>query len=96
MFKPFKPPLLKSVARPAKVDLTVSDHGSDDESSRPTKKRRLVHVIEDSPPRSKAQNSSGVGAPRKPLLVVSNRNESRTTTIDNVSEGLEGYYMVLW
>jgi hypothetical protein len=97
MFKPFKPPLLKSVAKPASIspiDLTESD---DEPVHRPYKKRKLlVHVVEDSPPPTKAPNaSSAVLAPRKPLLVVKNPTELRPT-YDAFAEGPEGYYMVLW
>ncbi|KAG9232554.1 SNF2 family N-terminal domain-containing protein [Amylocarpus encephaloides] len=94
MYKPFKPPLLKSVAKPATVDLT----GSDDQPynhTRPTKKRRFIHVVEDSPPPKKALSSSAVNAPRKPLFVVKNSVETRPAAQHKV-EGVEGYYMVLW
>lgn len=109
MFKPFKPPLLKCVAKPASIppiDLTESD---DEPVHRPYKKRRLltgwrsafstvamIHVVEDSPPPTKAPSaSSAVLAPRKPLLVVKNPTELRSTH-DASAEGPEGYYMVLW
>ncbi|RDL40457.1 p-loop containing nucleoside triphosphate hydrolase [Venustampulla echinocandica] len=96
MFKPFKPPLLKSV-RKSTVDLTESDSESEFPQSRPTKKRKLIHVVEDSPPPSKKPppSSSAVNAPRKPLLVVKNPVETKTSS-DQLLEGLEGYYMVLW
>jgi DNA repair and recombination protein RAD54B len=97
MFKPFKPPLLKSIAKPASItpiDLTESD---EEPVHRPYKKRKLlVHVVEDSPPPTKAPSaSSAVLAPRKPLLVVKNPTELRSAH-DASAEGLEGYYMVLW
>jgi DNA repair and recombination protein RAD54B len=97
MFKPFKPPLLKSVAKPAPpalVDLTESDDGP---TQRPSKKRKLlIHIVEDSPPPAEAPpSSSAVLAPRKPLLVAKNSNELQLTQ-DTPAEGPEGYYMVLW
>lgn len=97
MFKPFKPPLLKSVAKSAPIapiDLTESD---DEPVHRPYKKRKLlVHVVEDSPPLIIAPHvSSAVLIPRKPLLVVKNSNELKSTQDASV-EGPEGYYMVLW
>lgn len=101
MFKPFKPPLLKRIqSKSAPIDLTESsDHGSESESDeepthRPAKRRRLlVHVVEDSPPRPKIQTSSAVSAPRKPLIVKST-NEPKPAQPD--SQSPEGYYMVLW
>ena len=98
MFKPFKPPLIKSIAKPASVDidLTVPDSDSDPESRpRPPKKRRFIHVVEDSPPPKKAAASSAVLAPRKPLLVIKNLAETKPSTEDSTN-GPEGYYMVLW
>ncbi len=97
MFKPFKPPLLQSVAKPAPVapiDLTESD---DEPVHRPYKKRKLlIRVVEESPPPTKAPPvSSAVLAPRKPLLIVKNSNEQKSTQ-DSFAEGPEGYYMVLW
>lgn len=96
MFKPFKPPLLKSVKK-STVDLTEPDSDPEFPQSRPNKKRRLIHVVEDSPPPSKAPpySSLAVNATRKPLLVVKNPVETKTSS-DHSSEGLEGYYMVLW
>lgn len=97
MFKPFKPPLRKSVGNSAPVapiDLTESD---DEPVHHPYKKRKLlIHIIEDSSPPTKAPPaSSAVLAPRKPLLVVKSSNELKSTQ-DAPVEGLEGYYMVLW
>jgi DNA repair and recombination protein RAD54B len=95
MFKPFKPPLIKSIAS-VDLDLTVPDSDSDAGSRpRPPKKRRLVHVVEDSPPPKKAAASSAVHAPRKALLVVKNLAETKPSTEDSTG-GPEGYYMVLW
>jgi DNA repair and recombination protein RAD54B len=97
MFKPFKPPLLKSVAKQGpntSIDLTKSD---DEPLHRPYKKRKLlIHVVEESPPPTTAPPvSSAVFAPRKPLLVVKNPIELKSTQ-DASAEGPEGYYMVLW
>jgi DNA repair and recombination protein RAD54B len=97
MFKPFKPPLLKSVAKPAPVapiDLTESD---DEPVHHPYKKRKLlIHVVEDSPPPTKAPRvSSAAFAPRKPLVLVKNPTELKTTQ-DASADGPEGYYLVLW
>ena len=98
MFKPFKTPLIKSIAKLASIDmdLTVPDSDSDVESQpRPPKKRRLIHIVEDSPPPKGAAASSAVLALRKPLLVVKNLAETKVPTED-VRDGPEGYYMVLW
>lgn len=93
MFKPFKPPLLKSVAKPATVDLTESD---DEAQTRPYKKRKLlVHIVEDSPPRAIAPVSSAVLAPRKPLLVVKKPADLNAAS-EGPADSPEGYYMVLW
>ncbi|KAN0114822.1 SNF2 family N-terminal domain containing protein [Hyaloscypha variabilis] len=97
MYKPFKPPLLKSAAKSAStapIDLTESD---DEPLHRPYKKRKLlIHVVEDSPPPTKAPPpSSAVLAPRKPLILVKNSIELRSTQ-DASAEAPEGYYMVLW
>jgi hypothetical protein len=93
MFKPFKPPLLKSAAKPASIDLTESD---DEPQPRPFKKRKLlIHVVEDSPPPAKTHASSVVLAPRKPLLLVKNPTELNSTQ-DPSAERPEGYYIVLW
>jgi DNA repair and recombination protein RAD54B len=92
MFKPFKPPLLKSVAELASIDLTESD---DEPLPHPSKKRKLlIHVVEDSPPPARAP-SSAVLAPRKPLLVVKNPMDLKSTQ-DAAAESPEGYYIVLW
>ncbi len=91
MFKPFKPPLLKSIEKPASIDLTESD-----EEPHPSKKRKLlIHVVEDSPPPARTSTSSADLAPRKPLLVVKNPVELKSTQGAAV-EGPEGYYIVLW
>ncbi|KAF4637889.1 hypothetical protein G7Y89_g181 [Cudoniella acicularis] len=96
MFKPFKPPLLKSAAKPTSVDLTESDKEGE-LHPRPSKKRRLIHVVEDSPPPSKGlpASSSAVIAPRKPLIPVKNPTDTKQS-VDQLTDGLEGYYIVLW
>jgi DNA repair and recombination protein RAD54B len=104
MFKPFKQPLLKRIEKPAPasidlnadidVDLTISDSDQEREA-RPQKKRKLLlHVVEDSPPKA-LPISKAVNAPRKPLLTVKNPIESRQPS-SNTSDFLEGYYNVLW
>jgi DNA repair and recombination protein RAD54B len=95
MFKPFKPPLLKKVEKPAPVDLTASD--SDPEiQHRPYKKRKLlIHRVEESPTKTAPIASPAVLASRKPLLVVKNPSETKEPPSSD-SEGPEGYYIVLW
>lgn len=93
MFKPFKAPLLKRIEKKESVDLTISD-SEDDIQQRPFKKRR-IHVVEDSPKRKLPTASVGVAAPRKPLLVVKNPIETKCSQSTS-SDGLEGYYLVLW
>ncbi len=97
MWKPFKPPLLKSTTRPAPIDLTYSD--TEDRPS-PAKKIKSIHYseerIEDSPPRKSATSfSAGVFAPRKPLLVVKNPKETEKAS-ENSLESVEEYYKVVW
>lgn len=101
MFKPFKPPLLKSVVKSSRNSFLDTDSGpisipdSDSEpESRPLKKRKLL-IVEDRPPPINTSSSSAALAPRKPLLVVKNPTETKTIA-DVESEGPEGYYMVLW
>ncbi|KAH6681986.1 SNF2 family N-terminal domain-containing protein [Halenospora varia] len=98
MFKPFKPPLRKTVEKPVQVDLTESDH-EDGFHNRPAKKRKLlIHVVEDSPPPPSNRppvSSSAVAAPRKPLFPVKNPIET-TPSAGHSEGGPEGYYMVLW
>ncbi|KAH7360721.1 SNF2 family N-terminal domain-containing protein [Rhexocercosporidium sp. MPI-PUGE-AT-0058] len=91
MFKPFKPPALKVSNRPASNDDSVPD------SPPPPAKRRklLVHVIEDSPPKAIAPVSSGVLAPRKPLIPVKNPIEA-TPVAESSSDCPQNYYQVLW
>lgn len=95
MFKPFKPPLPRIVPKQEPIVLQSSDD-EDEVQPRPYKKRKLlyrdVETIPDSPPR---KSSSAVSAPRKPLLPVKNPVQTRKV-VEPSSEGLEGYYMVLW
>lgn len=106
MFKPFRPPLLKSVSRaiPVKAEVDTSDSQviSDSEEeilTRPTKKRRLlIHEVDDAPKTKVPIASAAASAPRKPLLVVANPVEPNKTTNAspvNVS-AVEKYYLVLW
>jgi DNA repair and recombination protein RAD54B len=97
MFKPFKPPLPKPVTRTEKteVDLTVSD-SEDEVLHRPYKKRKLLmHIIEDSPPKKAVVTSAVSNAPRKPLLVVRNATDSKQVQSTS-SATPEGHYSVLW
>lgn len=92
MFKPFKPPALKNTAGPAPSDDSVPD------SPPPPAKRRklLVHAIEDSSPKKAvAPVSSGVLAPRKPLIPVKNPVPVKPIA-EASSEHPENYYLVLW
>jgi DNA repair and recombination protein RAD54B len=95
--KPFKPPLLKQVPKPAVRD--VQDDSFEDSSPpRPAKKRRLlIHVVDDSPPQSRTlpTHSLAVNAPRKPLLSVAN-HVAAAQAASPLSDGQEGYYLILW
>ncbi|RFU35781.1 hypothetical protein B7463_g588, partial [Scytalidium lignicola] len=92
MWKPFKPPLIKNgpkavLTDPAEDDIVLGD--------RPTKKRRLIHVVEDSPPRRLPLASSlATTAPRKPLIPVKNAPVVETASISSERGG--AYYRVLW
>lgn len=92
--KPFKPPLLKKPAKPIDsddeeriIDLT--------DSSRPHKKRRLIHVIEESPTKPSQAPPRIIVAPRKPFLPLINPGVAGNATTKSI-EGPEGYYLVLW
>lgn len=75
--------------------MTISD-SEDDVQERPFKKRKLlVHIVEDSPPKKTAFVSAAASAPRKPLLLVKNPAIPKPHA-DAASDGLEGYYLVLW
>jgi hypothetical protein len=94
MFKPFKPPLLKKVDKPAHIDSKVSDLEFESQSP-PTKKRRLlVSYVPDSPQQVRT-STSAVNAPRKPLLIV-NEPLKPNSSSPGVLGSPEGYYMVLW
>lgn len=96
MFKPFKPPLLRKVEGHASIDLTEPDSEEAAEVLHPPyKKRRLIHIVEDSPSKKLSISSSAVNAPRKPLLVLEAPNYVKPAE-PSLPEGLEGYYMVLW
>ncbi|PVH87000.1 hypothetical protein DL98DRAFT_481008 [Cadophora sp. DSE1049] len=93
MFKPFKPPALKSAARPAPIDDAVPES-----PPRPAKKRKLLELrIEDSPPKKEAvaPASSSVLAPRKPLIPVKNPVQVKPAS-ETTSDYSESYYQVLW
>ena len=109
MFKPFKPPLLKNVTRAVDVDLTGDSSSS---SSSPAKRRReeeevirespprkLIRVehevVKDNPPKRTVLGSDKANQPRRPLLVVNN-GVTPNSASQKMSEGVEGYYMVLW
>ncbi|KAK2630268.1 hypothetical protein QTJ16_001088 [Diplocarpon rosae] len=91
MFKPFKPPALRSIAKATPADIDEAES-----QLRPSKKRRLLeHVIEESPPKKTIFKSSGVSAPRKPLILVNNPVETKQRAEANPNDQ-ESYYMVLW
>jgi DNA repair and recombination protein RAD54B len=98
--KPFKPPLLKQVPKPAVRDVQdVQDDPFETSSPpRPAKKRRLlIHVVDDSPPQSRTRptHSPAANAPRKPLLSVTNP-VAAAQAASPPSDGQEGYYLILW
>ncbi|RDW71267.1 hypothetical protein BP6252_07830 [Coleophoma cylindrospora] len=98
MFKPFKPPAFKAAPNPALVDLTVSD---EERQTPPAKRRRLlVDVVEDSPPRKQTPATFiGASSPRKPLAIVKSSNADLPIQFSPPLEaavGSEGYFMVLW
>ena len=95
MLKPFKSPLLMTVKKPTKADLTLSNSDAEIQP-RPYKKRRLlVHHVPQSPPKSLPSTTTAVNASRKPLLTINNPIKSSNPS-SAVSEGPEGCYMVLW
>src|SRR5277367_7171168 len=91
--KPFKPPLLKKVPKPAVED----DSFEPLSPPRPAKKRRFIHIVDNSPPacRTLPTNSIAVNAPRKPLLTVTNPVAAAQAAA-SPSDGPEGYYLILW
>lgn len=95
MFKPFKPPLLKKVDKPARIESNTSDLEFESRSP-PTKRRRLlVHHVPDSPPKQIPTSTTSVNAQRKPLLVVNKSLKSHSPP-PVVSGDSDGYYIVLW
>jgi DNA repair and recombination protein RAD54B len=106
MFKPFRPPLLKSVPRaaPVRAEVDTSDTQviSDSEEeilTRPTKKRRLlIHEVDEAPKTKVPIVSTAASAPRKPLLVVANSAEPSkpTNAPSKKASAVEKYYLVLW
>ena len=89
MFKPFKPPLLKKIEKPA-ADLTESDLELEIQH-RPYKKRKLlIHTVEETPPKAAPIASQAALAPRKPLLVVKNSSEVKEPIL-SAPDGPEGY-----
>ncbi len=93
MFKPFKTPLFKTVAKPAAIDLTAAESEDEQPNHRPLKKRRLVDDDE-SPPISKPTASAALLARTKPLLAV--KNPADVKTPEQIVDASEGYYIVLW
>jgi DNA repair and recombination protein RAD54B len=91
--KPFKPPLLKQVPKPAVKD----DSFEPISPPRPAKKRCVINIVDDSPPacRTLPTNSPAVNAPRKPLLTVTNLVAAAQAAVPP-SDGPEGYYLILW
>jgi DNA repair and recombination protein RAD54B len=91
--KPFKPPLLKQIPKPIVKDKSFEPISP----PRPAKKRRLIHIVDDSPPSSRtiSTNSPAVNTPRKPLITVTNPVAVIQAAVPP-SEGPEGYYLVLW
>lgn len=104
MFKPFRPPLLKSVPKPPNPvdefsDVQVISDSEEEILTKPVAKKRrlLIHDVEEAPKIKAPTTSLAANAPRKPLVVVKNPVESNQTP--NSSEnttGLDGYYLVLW
>lgn len=95
--KPFRPPLLSKPST-----LIENEDGREiidiTDSSRPAKRRRLVHVVEESPTKPLAVSARIViAAPafRTPLLPVINPIAAANAAAQS-TEGPEGYYLVLW
>lgn len=101
MFKPFRPPLLKSVPKPAKdefSDIQVISDSEEEILTKPVAKKRrlLIHEVEEAPKPKAPITSTAANAPRKPLVVVKNPVEASQTPNSPQSSSLDGYYMVLW
>ncbi|QSZ34888.1 hypothetical protein DSL72_007749 [Monilinia vaccinii-corymbosi] len=104
MFKPFRPPLLKSVPKPAKQadyfsDVQVVSDSEEEILTKPVAKKRrlLVHDVEEAPKVKAPITSSAANAPRKPLIVVKNPvGANQVTSSSQSASDFEGYYLVLW
>ncbi|KAJ8065695.1 hypothetical protein OCU04_006366 [Sclerotinia nivalis] len=104
MFKPFRPPLLKSVPKSTKpVDdfsnvQVISDSEEEILTKPVAKKRRLlIHDVEEAPKIKAPITSSAANAPRKPLVVVKNPVEAnQAASLSENTSGFDGYYLVLW
>lgn len=104
MFKPFRPPLLKSAPKPSKPvdefsDVQVISDSEEEILTKPVAKKRrlLIHNVEEAPEIRAPIASSAANAPRKPLMVVKNPVEATQalTTSENPTS-IDGYYLVLW
>ncbi|KAF7879170.1 hypothetical protein EAF04_000369 [Stromatinia cepivora] len=104
MFKPFRPPLLKSVPKSAKPlddfsDVQVISDSEEEILTKPVVKRRrlLIHDVEEAPKIKTPITSSAANAPRKPLIVVKNPVEAnQAASLSENTSGIDGYYLVLW
>ncbi|KAA8568379.1 hypothetical protein MFRU_029g00970 [Monilinia fructicola] len=102
MFKPFRPPLLKSVPKPSKQsddfsDVQVISDSEEEILTKPVAKKRrlLIHDVDDASEIKAPITSSTTNAPRRPLVVVKNLVEANQPQSSSQS-GFEGYYLVLW
>ncbi|TEY55740.1 hypothetical protein BOTCAL_0229g00080 [Botryotinia calthae] len=104
MFKPFRPPLLKSVPKPSKPvdefsDIQVISDSEEEILTKPAAKKRrlLIHNVEEAPKIKAPIASSAANAPRKPLMVVKNPVEAtQAPTPSENPTSIDGYYLVLW
>lgn len=104
MFKPFRPPLLKSVPKPSKPvdefsDVQVISDSEEEILTKPAAKKRrlLIHNVEEAPKIKAPITSSAANAPRKPLMVVKNPVEAtQAPTPSENPSSIDGYYLVLW
>ena len=101
--KPFKPLTVKerqqsTLPEPIVIRSSVEPESDHELSPRPTKKRRLIHVVDDcniAPIHGRASSRLlSLNVSRKPLEVVS--NASSISEAPAQADGLEGYYVVLW
>jgi DNA repair and recombination protein RAD54B len=96
MYRPFKPPMMRTFAPKKAAEEEERIPESDDESEvRPFKKRKLLVVDHPAPVKAVPVSSAGVLAPRKPLLAVKNSSEPKSAS-QLSNDCPEGYYMVLW